>query len=371
MCLSMVHKFKYLFYIFVLILFLSETTIYCQNDTSSVTVKRYNLAFGNMNKQRKANINVGLVGNLYNLNGVQFNLVSSCIKQNGKGVNWGGAGAFTRNNMSGLQYASIINVVGGQITGLQLSTILNIAKQTKGVQISSFNNMNGNALKGLQLCGIENISNGVEKGMQLAGITNIAINNMKGFQFSPFNYADTLNGLQIGLINISIEQQKGVQIGVFNYSRNNTAKKIGLVNLSPLTRIQMMLFGGNASKINIAARFKNNNTYNILGFGTHYMGLDEDFSGSFFYRLGYWKNIFNEKWAVYGDLGFSHIETFQQNDLETPERLYSLNTNLSLEYQCFERLGFFVGTGYGVDRYYQHNKNYRKSFLIKIGLILF
>ena len=88
----------------------------------------------------------------------------------------------------------------------------------------------------------------------------MSINNMRGYQFSPFNYADTLNGLQTGLINICIEQQKGVQIGIFNYSRNNTIKKIGLVNLSPLTRIQMMLFFGNASKINVAARFKNNNT---------------------------------------------------------------------------------------------------------------
>lgn len=357
--------------LFCIVLLLSEICVYSQQDTSLISAKHYNIALGNMDKQRKANINVGLVGDLYNLNGLNFNLVSSWIRQNGKGVNWGGAGAFTQNNMSGMQYASVVNIVGGKMTGLQLSTILNIAKHTKGVQISSFNNMNASALRGFQLCGIENISAGVEKGMQLAGVTNISINNMQGFQFSPFNYADTLNGLQIGLINISTEQQKGVQIGVFNYSRNNTAKKIGLVNLSPLTRIQMMFFGGNASKINLAARFKNNNTYNILGFGTHYMGLDEKFSGSFFYRLGYWKNIFNEKWAIYGDLGFSHIETFQQNDLETPERLYSLNTNLSLEYQRFEHLGFFVGTGYGVDRYYQHNKNYRKSFLLKIGLVLF
>ncbi len=200
---------------------------------------------------------------------------------------------------------------------------------------------------------------------------NVSINNMRGYQFSPFNYADTLNGLQTGLINICIEQQKGVQIGIFNYSRNNTIKKIGLVNLSPLTRIQMMLFFGNASKINVAARFKNNNTYNILGFGTHYMGLDEDLSGSLFYRLGYWTNIFNKKWSIYGDLGFAHIETFQQNDIETPERLYSLNVNLSLEYQYLKRLGLFVGTGYGIDRYYQHNKNYRKSFLVKVGVILF
>ena len=215
------------------------------------------------------------------------------------------------------------------------------------------------------------MSNGVDKGTQIAGVMNVSINNMRGYQFSPFNYADTLNGLQTGLINICIEQQKGVQIGIFNYSRNNTIKKIGLVNLSPLTRIQMMLFFGNASKINVAARFKNNNTYNILGFGTHYMGLDEDLSGSLFYRLGYWTNIFNKKWSIYGDLGFAHIETFQQNDIETPERLYSLNVNLSLEYQYLKRLGLFVGTGYGIDRYYQHNKNYRKSFLVKVGVILF
>lgn len=95
--------------------------------------KRYNLAFGNTNQERKANINIGLIGDVDTLRGVQFNLLSSRIRQRGGGVNWGIIGSFSQKDMYGLQYASIINVVGGQMTGLQLATIMNIAKKNKGL----------------------------------------------------------------------------------------------------------------------------------------------------------------------------------------------------------------------------------------------
>ena len=52
-----------------------------------------------------------------------------------------------------------------------------------------------------------------------------------------------------------------------------------------------MLFGGNANKLNVAVRLRNRSTYSILGVGSHYMGLDEKFSGAVFYRLGLYKQL--------------------------------------------------------------------------------
>ncbi len=118
--------------IFFPLLLLFSFVCQAQNG-GNVLNKRYNLAFGNTNQERKANINIGLIGDVDTLRGVQFNLLSSRIRQRGGGVNWGIIGSFSQKDMYGLQYASIINVVGGQMTGLQLATIMNIAKKNKGL----------------------------------------------------------------------------------------------------------------------------------------------------------------------------------------------------------------------------------------------
>lgn len=48
---------------------------------------------------------------------------------------------------------------------------------------------------------------------------------MRGLQIGAYNYADTLNGSQIGLFNACISHPRGVQIGLLNYSRDTTAHK--------------------------------------------------------------------------------------------------------------------------------------------------
>ena len=47
-----------------------------------------------------------------------------------------------------------------------------------------------------------------------------------------------------------------------------------------------MLFGGNTTKLNVGARFKNKLFYTILGGGTHYLDFSDKFSASLFYRAG-------------------------------------------------------------------------------------
>lgn len=154
---------------------------------------------------------------------------------------------------------------------------------------------------------------GMNGGLQLTGLSNITAGDTRGVQIAAYNYADTLRGTQIGLINAAAYRPKGVQIGFLNYSRDAQTRRYGLINLSPETRVDYMLFGGTSSKINAALRFKNKTSYRILGFGTHYMGFNSEFSGDIFYRFGQYIPL-SSKWALSGDLGLYFIEIAKKKD---------------------------------------------------------
>jgi len=54
------------------------------------------------------------------------------------------------------------------------------------------------------------------KGAQLAWVANYSSEMFTGLQWSAFNYAANLNGLQLGFINYAQTSKKGVQIGLVN-----------------------------------------------------------------------------------------------------------------------------------------------------------
>ena len=193
---------------------------------------------------------------------------------------------------------------------------------------------------------------------------------LRGVQFAPGNYAGEVSGAQIGLLNLCGGNVKGIQIGIINHSKDTTAHKLGLVNITPKTRIQMMLFAGNTSKLNAAVRFKNRRSYTMLGIGTHYLDLNDKFSGCVFYRAGLYYPIAS-KLELSGDLGYFHIENFENEDAETPERMYSLQARINLEYKFKSRISFFASGGYGMTRYYDKNKFYEKKPIFEAGVILF
>lgn len=82
------------------------------------------------------------------------------------------------------------------------------------------------------------------KGIQISGLGNITGSTSVGVQLAPFNVAVHAKGLQIGLVNYYKDKLDGFQLG--------------LVNANPNTKVQMMIFGGNTTKLNMAARFKTN-----------------------------------------------------------------------------------------------------------------
>lgn len=179
---------------------------------------------------------------------------------------------------------------------------------------------------------------------------------MKGVQMAPFNVATTAKGVQIGLVNYYKERLDGFQLG--------------LVNANPRTRVQLLLFGGNQTKLNMGARFKNELFYTILGGGTHYLDFDDRFSAAFFYRAGLELPLYRRLY-ISGDLGFQHIETFRNKRQGTPARLYALQARVNLEYRLTRLLGIFVTGGYGTTRRYTHGKTFDRGILAEGGVILF
>ena len=257
--------------------------------------------------------------------------------------------------------------IADSVTGLQLSPVSNIAEHANGMQLSAFSNVAYGGLKGFQCSVINNIVIGEANGFQLSGFTNQNVGTLHGLQMAFRNETDTLRGVQIGMFNISRDYQSGVQVGLVNYTRDTASKRYGLVNINPNTRIDVMGFAGTSSKANIAMRFRNRSTYNIIGVGTHYMGLDEKFSGALFYRIGQYFQL-TPRLSVSGDVGFAHIETFEENSTETPERLYSLEGRVNLDYQLSNKIGVFGTIGYGNTRYYSHNESFRHRLIGEVGL---
>ena len=263
-----------------------------------------------------------------------------------------------------------VGIVSAQDTvkGFQFGIISSVAPDGgHGFQFGGVSNTSGHTFNGLQLGGISNITQGMDKGLQLSGILNVSSDLMKGWQFGAVNYADSLNGTQIGFLNVARRHAQGWQVGIINLSYDTIGHKIGLVNINPTTDIDVMMYGGSSTKTNLAVRYRNRSTYNIIGVGTHFMGLDSKFSGALFYRLGQYAQL-SPKWSLSGDVGYYHVETFSKNNREKPERLYSLQARINADYQINNKFGAFASVGWGITRYYDRNETYRNRPLMELGL---
>ena len=256
------------------------------------------------------------------------------------------------------------------VKSVQVGIISSVATDGgHGVQLSVVSNAVSYGFDGLQLSIINNIIQGMNQGVQLSALLNVSSSMMRGVQVGTFNYADTLNGAQVGLFNVARKHPKGWQIGLINLSYDSIGHKVGLINVNPTTDIDLMLYGGSSTKVNVATRYRNKSTYSIFGVGTHFMGLDSKFSGALFYRLGqYWQ--LTPKLSISGDIGYYHVETFRKNSNDAPERLYSLQARINADYQLTKRLGVFASVGWGVTRYYNRNETYRNRPLVELGMTL-
>ena len=258
--------------------------------------------------------------------------------------------------------------VQDSVKSVQAGVVSSVAAEGgRGLQLSGVSNASARSFRGFQMSSVSNITNGMDLGLQLSGILNVSSAMMGGWQFGAVNYTDSLDGLQVGVLNVARKRPKGWQVGIVNLSYDSIGHKIGLVNVSPRTVIDVMGYVGTSTKANIAVRFRNRSTYNIVGVGTHFMGLDSKFSGAVFYRLGQYLQL-SPKWSLSGDIGFYHVETFEKNSNEKPERLYSLQARINADYRVNQKYGLFASVGWGITRYYDRDETYRNRPLFEVGL---
>ncbi|MCD8292989.1 MAG: hypothetical protein LUC23_04420 [Prevotellaceae bacterium] len=334
-------------------------------------------------------LNIGLFSAMNRLNGVGVNVLGAVVGRDMNGVQLSGLANVAGDNVHGLQIAGITNVNGNDVTGVSLAGLVGITSDNvRGVMVSGWVNVTGNDNRGvlasglvgiagsqstgLQLSGLANIGADRISGVQLAGLLNVASDSLKGVQLSGIGNvaAENATGVQLAPCNILV-RGRGLQIGLVNYYRERLdGFQLGLVNANPQTKVQLMLYGGNHTKLNMAVRFKNKIYYTILGMGTPYLDFNDKFSTAFFYRAGaelpLCKDLF-----LGGDLGYSHIELFKNRRQAYPPRLYALQARLNLEYRPADILGIFLAGGYGWDRRYKHHGTYDNGVICEAGLILF
>ncbi len=351
-------------------------------------------------------LNLGLFSSMNRLNGLGLNVLGGVVGRDVNGVQAAGVANLVGGSMRGIQVAGITNINGNGLAGLSLSGLVSITNNNaQGVVLSGLANIVGDNSRGVTFGGLLNLAgdnaSGVHlscladvsgelagvsvagllsvvgkdfKGAQLAGIANITAEDMTGVQISAIgNVAGgTARGLQLGAANVAT-RAKGLQIGLFNYYKESLdGFQLGLVNANPDTKVQMMLFAGSATKLNVAARFKNKLFYTILGGGTHYLDFNDKFSASFFYRAGLELPLYKQLF-ISGDLGYQHIETFKNKSesKDIPGRLFALQTRVNIEYRMSDGLGIFLSLGYGRSRFYNKNKTFDRGLIVEGGVVLF
>ena len=346
--------------------------------------------------------NLGILSSMNSLKGVGINLLGAIVRRDANGIQAAGLWNIVGGRVCGIQSAGIANI-NGSLVGLSISGLVGITgNNARGVTLSGLVNMSGNRSRsvsiggllningedaaGIQLAGLTNISGGSLKGFSCAGLlsvvgknlygaqlsvfANITAANMTGIQLSGIGNAvgGTAKGVQIGAANMAIHAE-GLQIGLVNYYKESmNGFQLGLVNANPLTKVQLMLFAGNTSKLNAGVRFKNKLFYTILGGGTHYLDFGSKFSAALFYRAGLELPLYKQLF-VSGDLGFQHIETFKNKNHGIPARLYALQARVNLEYRLTARTGVFLSGGYGGSRYYTQNKGYERGVIAEGGVV--
>lgn len=363
----------------ILILGLSFLTggLFAQKSTSKKTVGVDLSLWPKASTQRNDSVgstclNIGLFSVVNNLYGVGVNAFSSIARKDVAGVQLSGITNIAGRRMHGVMASGLVNVAGDEVAGLMGTGLVNITGRTmSGIGVSGLLNIAGARSQGIQMAGMANVSGEELQGVSVAGLLNVAGQDVYGVQLAGLlNVAgDSLCGVQLGLANVAVKSH-GLQIGLLNYKSAPEGFQLGLVNFNPDTRVQMMFYGGNATKLNVGVRFKSKLFYNMIGMGAPSLDFDDRFSASVSYRTGLGFPLCKHV-SVSGDLGYQHAETFKNKDEGFPARYYSLQMRLNVEYRFNEKLGLFVSGGYGWDRLYQSkNAAFDDGVIIEGGLML-
>lgn len=317
-------------------------------------------------------LNIGIVSTQNRLNGIGVNLLGALTRRDANGMMLSGIAQIVPGSLNGIGLTGLVGIYGERVNGMTVTGLVNmLGEDTNGVGVSGLLNISGAHANGLQLAGLGNITGEDFRGVSIGGFINVAGNRMQGVQLAGImNIASDGQGLQLAPVNV-VAKGKGVQLGLVNYYREQfDGIQLGLVNANANTRIQLMAFGGNRAKLNLAARFKNERFYTILGIGSPYLNFNDKFSGSLYYRAGIEIPVY-KKLYLSGDVGYQHIETFSNRHHGTPARFYALQARLNVELRATEQLGYFISSGYSHERRYGHASPYMQKPVIEGGIIIY
>ncbi len=144
--------------------------------------------------------------------------------------------------LSGGQFSGLTNIVIGNVHGAQFTGGINLDKGALlGAQVSGIANIVYKYSFGVQLSGLFNISAVSFSGVQIGGLSNYTKGELAGVQISLLNQAGDIEGknsvdntqptgFQIGLINFS-KKMNGFQFGLINFAKQSQGTQIGLINL--------------------------------------------------------------------------------------------------------------------------------------------
>jgi hypothetical protein len=135
-------------------------------------------------------------------------------------INTETANKMAKIDISGLQIASVVNIVERNMTGVQIALGGNLVDQK----------MTGLQLNGVQI-GLALIPGSHNKDGEKISCNNSANDELNGVQIGLWcNRAKTANGLQIGLVNIT-EKMTGVQIGLVNIIKSSPVPFFPVINV--------------------------------------------------------------------------------------------------------------------------------------------
>jgi hypothetical protein len=158
------------------------------------------------------------------------------------GVQANGVGNWCDEDAVGTQIGGLLNVCEN-ITGSQIGVLFNGCKGgVAGVQIDGMGNVCMGDMTGVQVSGLANACHGDVTGVQISGLANGWCKNMTGIQIGGMNWcAENMTGVQIGgIANICRPEQgvdgpaasvSGLQVALINYAQRLDGVQIGLINI--------------------------------------------------------------------------------------------------------------------------------------------
>jgi hypothetical protein len=151
---------------------------------------------------------------------------------NARGIVVGGVGAGIGGDMTGLSVAGVGVGIGGNARGLTVTGVgMGIGGNATGVQVAGIGIGTGGTLKWVSVAGLGIGAHRIE-GVALASA--VGAEQARGLIVAPFYFQimkrGRMNGLNISAYNDIRGMQQGLAIGLFNYAHTLDGVQIGVLN---------------------------------------------------------------------------------------------------------------------------------------------